>query len=170
VSDWHRVLGKIEIEEIRKLVAEGVAEKPIGLADVLENLVVDRDVVAEILRCDPEADDIGAMLGDVGVAGLRLLVGAALRDLLAGLVDDEAVGEDGLVGRAAEGDHARPKGRLEPPAVLVAALEVEVGGPLRVALMRAEHGGVGTSLSRSRRRGCRGRRSGRWRRANRRAA
>jgi hypothetical protein len=82
-------------------------------------------------------------LGDVGVAGLRLLVGAALRNFLAGLVDDEAVGEDGFVGGGVEGDDARPERGLEPAAVLVAAFEVEVGGPLGAALAATERGGVG---------------------------
>jgi hypothetical protein len=56
------MLGGVEIEQVGELEAEGVAEEAVGLADVLEDLVVDRDVVAEILRGDPEADDVGAVL------------------------------------------------------------------------------------------------------------
>jgi len=82
---------------------------------VLEDLVVDRDVVAEVLRGDPEADDVGAVLGDVGVGRLRFLVGRALGDFLAVLVDDEAMGEDGLVGRAAEGNDTAPEDDWNQP-------------------------------------------------------
>jgi hypothetical protein len=58
---------------------------------------------------DPEANDIGSVRGDVGVARLWFLIRAALGDFLTGFVDDEAVGQNGFVGRAAKGDDARPK-------------------------------------------------------------
>ena len=135
LRDGDGVFREVEIEEVGKLVAETVAKKTIRLADVFQDFVVDGDVVAEILGGDPEADDIGAVGGDVGVTRLGFLIRAALGDFLAGFVDDEAVGEDGFVGRAAEGDDARPKGGLEPTTMLVAALEIEIGGPLGGALL-----------------------------------
>src|SRR5687767_1683194 len=83
------------------------------------------------------------MLRNIGVGRLRLLVARAFRNFLPIPVDDETVREDGLVGRRVKGDHARPEGRLEPPAMLVAAFEIKIRRPLRTALMALEHGGVG---------------------------
>ena len=139
----HGVLGGVEVEQVGELEAERVAEKTVGFADVFQDFLVDWDVVAKILRGDPEADDIRAVLRDVGVGRLRLLVGRALGNLLAVLVDDEAVGEDGLVGRRAKGDDAIPEGRLEPAAMLVTALEIEVGWPRCAALAALEDSGLG---------------------------
>ena len=146
------VFRRIEVVEAGELVAERVAQEPVGLADDVEDArrvleigpeVGDADVLGEILRGDPEADHVGAILGDVVVGGRRFLVLAGLGDLLAVLADDEAVGEHGLVGRAAVRDHAGPERGLEPAAVLVAALEVQIGRPLRGALLALERGGVG---------------------------
>ena len=61
------------------------------------------------------------MSRDVGVGSLRFLVGAALGNFLAGLVDDETVRENGFIGRGVEGDDTGPQRGLEPAAVLVAA-------------------------------------------------
>ena len=109
-------------------------ERPVH--DVGGRPVVDGDVVAEVLRRDPESDDVGAVLGDVGIGGLWLLVGAALGNFLAGLVDDEAVGEDGLVGRGALLNHRSPKRGLEPAAVLIRAFEIQIDRA-RIARRRA---------------------------------
>src|SRR5258708_1688245 len=48
------------------------------------------------------------------------------------------MGQHGLVRGGAKGDHAGPERRLEPAAMLVAALEIEVGGPLGAALAALE--------------------------------
>ncbi len=46
-------------------------------------------------------------------------------------VDDEAVGEDGPVGRLAGGGDGGEQRRLEPAAMLVAAFEIEIGGEVQ---------------------------------------
>src|SRR5690606_21669401 len=79
---------------------------------------------------------------DVGVARLRLLVSIALAELVTLLVDDEPVGEHGLVGRLAKGDDAVPKRGLKPAAMLIAAFEIEIRRPRRAALAAFEHGRV----------------------------
>ena len=104
----HGMLRRIEIKKIRELKTEGIADQPIGFAHVFQDLVVHRNVVAKILRCDPETDYIRAILLDIGVGCLGLLVGAALGNFLPVLVDDEAVGQHGLVGRSPIGDDTVP--------------------------------------------------------------
>ena len=67
----------------------------------------------------------------------RLLVAAGtlvrLGDLLAGVdIDHEAVGEDGLVRCLPVERHRGHQRRLEPSAVLVGRLEIEIGGELKL--------------------------------------
>ena len=140
------VTGGVEVVEIRKLVAQRVAEEAIGLGDFFDAVVTDPDVAAIVLGRDPEAHDIRAELVHVAVGGLGFFVrglGALgdffllLRIDLAGF-DHEAVGEHGLVrGRAVAGEREEQRG-LEPPAVLVGAFEVNVGLPIfgRAAMLR----------------------------------
>lgn len=64
-----------------------------------------------------------------GVGGLALFLSVRLGGLFPGLgIDDEAVGEDGFVGRFVTHSDAEHEGALEPAAVLVGGLQVEVGG------------------------------------------
>ena len=90
-------------------------------------------------------------------------VAERLRHLLAVFVDDEAVGDDLLERRPPARAQADEQRALEPAAVLVAALEVEVGRP---ASARAGTAAPprGSSPSRTRRRGCRARARTRCRR------
>ncbi len=104
----NQMLGGIKIEEIGKLKTECIAEKPVSLADIFQNLVINRDVITVILRSDPQSYDIGTVLRDVGVRSLRFLIGAAFGDFLPVLVDDESMGEHGLVRCGARYDDAAP--------------------------------------------------------------
>ena len=87
---------RVKIVQIRKLVAQRVADDPVGLADFLDALFADDDVVAIILLGDPEPHDIGAVLPDIGLGGLRFFIDSlalfALGDLLAVFVHHEPVG------------------------------------------------------------------------------
>ena len=68
-------------------------------------------------------------------------VAERLRHLAPVAVDDEAVGQHALVGRrVARADRLEQRG-VEPAAVLVGALEVELGRPAQLGA-RLEHGGV----------------------------
>ena len=126
--------------------AQGVADAAVGLAGLLEQLLAERHVVLVVDAGGPQAHHVAAVLVVVVVGGHRLggLVAAlvALADLLAAGVDDEAVGDDGLVRRGAAHGDADHEAALEPAAVLVGALDVHVGraGQFGVAV---EHGDRG---------------------------
>ena len=126
------IAGGVEVVEVREPVAEGVAHLAVGLGDPRDDLVGEADVVAVVLRRDPEPDDLGAVLLEelVGVD----VVAERLAELSALRVDEEAVGEAGLERRALAAHRQRgQQGRLEPAAVLVGALEVEVRGDAQTA-------------------------------------
>ena len=101
----HRVFRRVEVIEVRELVAQRIAENAVGLGHFADPLLANDDIVAEVLRGNPEAHDVRAVLLDVRVRGLRLLVAGlallALGNLLAVGVHHEAVRKHGLVRRRA---------------------------------------------------------------------
>ena len=127
------VLRGVEVVEVRELVAEGVADAAIGLADFLQALLADGDVGAVVLAGDPQAQHVGAVFVHVTVGGLRLGVSAlallALGNLLAVLVHHEPVGEHSLERRDAVAGEGEEQGGLKPAAMLVGAFEIDVGLP-----------------------------------------
>ena len=129
--------GGVEVVEIRKLVAQRVAEEAIGFGNFFDAVVADPDVATVVLGRDPEAHNVSAELVHVAVGGLGFFVGGlgALGDffLLLGIdlagFDHEAVGEHGFVrGRAIAREREEQRG-LEPAAVLVGAFEINIGLP-----------------------------------------
>ena len=100
---------------------------------------------------DPEPQDLGAaLLDDL----LRLdRVAERLRHLASLLVDEEAVRDDRAVRRPAARAEADEQRALEPAAVLVRPLDVEVGRPRQIVAV-AEARPRGSTPSRTRRRGC----------------
>ncbi len=143
----HGMLRDPEIEQVGELEAEGVPEEPVGFADVRKNLLGYGNVVAEILRNNPEPNDICPVFIDIRVAGLGLFVDAALGYLVPFLVDNEAVSEHPLVGSSVKCDHSCPQRGLKPAAVLIAALRIKIGRPRRAALAALEHRSVaGTGI------------------------
>ena len=119
----------IEVVEVRELVAQRVADAAIRFADFVHALLAHDDVVAEILRSDPEAHHVRAVFLDVGFGSLGLFVSAlfALGNLLAIGVHHEAVREHGLERRRAIAREREQQRRLKPAAMLVAAFEIHVG-------------------------------------------
>ena len=93
---------------------------------MLEDLVRDLDVVLIVLARHPQTQHLGAVAVDHLLRGDH--IAHRLGHLLALAVDHVAVGEHTLVGRPAAGAHRGEQRGLEPAAVLVAALEVEVRG------------------------------------------
>ena len=80
-------------------------------------------------------------------------VAQRLRHLAALLVEREAVGQHAVVGRAAARAAALEQRGMEPAAMLVGALEIEVGRPVQLGIAaRARR--RGSSRNRTRRRGC----------------
>ena len=122
--------------EVREQVADRVADLAVGLGHAADHVVGDPHVLAVVDHDRPQPQDLGAVARDhlVGVD----VVAEALRDLAALAVDGEAVGDHLLVGRAPARADADQQRRVEPAAVLVAALEVDVAGPGQVRA-RAQH-------------------------------
>ena len=97
----------------------------------------------------PEANHVTTVLVVVVVGGHGLggLVGAlvAFADLFAAGINDETIGDDGLVrSDAADGD-ADHEAALEPAAMLVGALDIDIGRAIElgVAIQNGDGGGTG---------------------------
>ena len=88
---------------------------------------------------DPEADHVAAVLVVVVVGGhgLGAFAGAlvALADLFAAGIHDEAVGDNALVRSGVAGDDAHHEAALEPAAMLVGGLDVEIGGAMQLGMV-----------------------------------
>ena len=117
-----RVAAQVAHEE-----AHRVAQLAVRLAQLAQDRLGEGHVVAVVHVGGPEAEQLRA-------PGLDHLLGRdeVLKTLgvrLALLVDHEAVGQHRPVRRLVPASHAGEHGRVEPAAVLVAALQVEVHGP-----------------------------------------
>jgi len=117
----------IEAGEISQEIAERVADLPVGLGVAVQDLLGKAHVLEEVDHRHPQPEDLRTAL--VGDLEGRDHVAQRLRHLPAFAVHREAVRDDTLVRRApsvVRGDEQR---RVEPAAVLIVPLEVEVGGP-----------------------------------------
>ena len=119
--DRHAV-GLPEMVERAEHPAQRVAQLPVGLHEGLQDLGADAQVVRVVGGRDPQAQDVGAGLPD-HVLG-RDRVAERLRHLLPALVEDEAVGQHDVEGRAVAGAAGLDQRGVEPAAVLVRAFEV----------------------------------------------
>ena len=123
---------------------EGVPKLAVRLADLGEESFAEGHFILPIDRGDPKAENVGAVLVvEVrGVGRLALFLGVGFGSLLTGLgIDDEAVGENGLVGSLVTHSDGEHKRALEPSAVLVGSLEIEVGRATEFG-MSIHHGDV----------------------------
>ena len=124
----------IEIMQVAEQVAGRVAHLAVDIGQLLHDPRPQRHIGGVIHRAHPEAQHIGA------VGGLLLLVLAALHQhrriddvakrfahLAALLIEHEAMGEHAAIRRPAGHGHGGEQAALEPAAVLVGALQVEVG-------------------------------------------
>ena len=119
-----QVAGRVEAMQVAQQEARGVADAAIGVGVALEDLLGQRHLVAVVGGRDPQAQDVGAKrLHDV----LRLdAVAQRLRHLAAVLVHGESMGQALPVRRRlVDGDAGQQRG-LEPAAMLVRALQVQV--------------------------------------------
>ncbi len=132
LAELDGVGGWVEVVDVAEQEAQGVAQLAVVVADALHQVFAGGYVFAEVDAGYPEADDLAAeALGDVDridAVAERFGEGAAL------LVEGPAGGGDHLVrGLAADG-YGGEQGRVEPAAVLVSALGVEVGGEVEFGL------------------------------------
>ena len=123
----HLIFRRIEVEKVGGEDAAGVPQLAVRLDHARQNFGADPDLLAIVHHRDPQADDLGAALRD----DLLRLDGVAerLRHLPAFLVHEEAVGQDCPERRRAARAQTDEQRALEPTAMLVAALEVEVRRP-----------------------------------------
>ena len=128
-----RVRRRIEVGEVPEEEAAGVANPPVRLRQLAEDLVGQPDVRGVVLARRPEPQDLRPVLRDDVVR--RHGVPDGLRHLAPGAVDHEPVGEDGAVRRAPAGAHGFEQGGVEPPAVLVRALQVHVRRPAQLGVL-----------------------------------
>ena len=99
---------------------------------MLQDLRPDALVLGVVGADHPQAQDVGAVL--VAHRLRRGDVAQRLRHLAALLVEREAVRQHAVVGRAAARAAALEQRGMEPAAMLVRALEIEVGRPLQVGI------------------------------------
>ena len=112
--------------------ADGVAQLLVGLAGVLDDLGPETNVAGSIGRGDPQTQDVGA-IGFHDILGRQYVALGFRHLLLALLIEDEAVRQNDVVGRAATRPARFEQRRLEPAAMLVGALEVH--HPVAAAVM-----------------------------------
>ena len=117
--------------EVREKNAECVADAAVGIREAREDFLGEGHIVGEVHAADPQAEQVGAVFVHivVGVGGLLIPPRGGLGDFFARVdIHHESVGEHGAVGGffvQRDGGHERT---LEPAAVLIGRLEVEVGG------------------------------------------
>ena len=133
-------LAFLEACKIAEQEADRVAQLAVTVRTRLDDVGADNKIVLVVGAGDPDAEDLGAGLLDDLFRRHGVLAG--LRHLLAGLVQNEAVGYHLIIRRAATGAAAFKQGRLEPAAMLVGAFKIECCGP-GLVLAAFQHEGVG---------------------------
>mmetsp|Transcript_12092 Transcript_12092/g.17482 ORF Transcript_12092/g.17482 Transcript_12092/m.17482 type:complete len:349 (-) Transcript_12092:1650-2696(-) len=126
--------GGVKVVEVSEDVAEGVSDLARRIRHLAHDVAANAHVSRVVHRGNPKAQDIGTK------GRLLLLVLAALNNepgvndvaerlghLEPLLVEHEPVRKHSLVGCNAVGSNRREQRRLEPPAMLVRALQIHVG-------------------------------------------
>ena len=110
-------------------IAEGVAQFAVLVARALEDFVTDAVVLGRIDAERPQPDDVRAVL----FHDLERIdrIAEALGHLAPVAGHGEAMCQHLVIGRAAARGAAFEQRGLEPPAMLVAALQIKVGGPFQ---------------------------------------
>src|SRR6185503_9047102 len=118
----HAVERRIEVVQIGEQVAQRVPDLAVRLDDPREDLLAQAHFLRVVAHRHPQPEDVGAaLLDDV----LRLdRIAERLRHLAPVFGDDEAVRQHLAEWRASARTQADEQRALEPPAMLVAALEV----------------------------------------------
>eukprot|EP00968_Pinguiococcus_pyrenoidosus_P022262 scaffold3100_cov248-Pinguiococcus_pyrenoidosus.AAC.17 len=124
-----------EVTHAADQVSERVPDLAVVVERLLDDVVPDGYVRRVVYAGDPHAQRVGAVrrllllvLPSVDDLGREHDVAERLAHLAPLLVHDEAVGEHRLVRSLPAGGNAREEGTLEPAAMLVAALQVQVDG------------------------------------------
>ena len=135
VCRYHILLG-IEIIQIAEDIARGVADLTIRLAHLLEDIARNADIGLVVGGRDPQTEHVGAvLLCDL----LRADTVAQRFTHLAALhIEDHAVGQNGAVRSDALRRDGGEQGALEPSAVLVVTLKVQIDGRAQIGTALAD--------------------------------
>src|SRR5882724_511519 len=116
----------IEIAEIAKGEAEGVANFPVGFAELRHHALAHFYIGLIFHRADPETEQVGAPLfadfDGIDRVAERFGHWAAL------LVESPAVRDDAAIRRSVAHAGGNEKRAVEPAAILIGTLEINVGG------------------------------------------
>src|SRR6476646_1427992 len=118
---------RVKIIEVTEHEPAGVPNLSVHLDELIENLLGNSNIIAIILRRDPQAQNFGPRLLDHVLR--RDNVPGRLRHLLALPIENKTVGQDSLVWGAMVGDDAGQQGTVEPAPMLVRPFEVEIVRP-----------------------------------------
>ena len=138
--DGHQVIERycmplrIEAVQVAQEKAQRVAHAPIGIADPLEDLLRDAHLVGVVGRRDPQPNYVRAQCA--GQLLRRENIAERLGHLAAVFIHGETMREHAAIRCAAvHGDRGQQRA-VEPPAVLVRALEIQIA---RRGDFRANH-------------------------------
>ena len=126
---WRRVFPRIEIVQVPEQVAERVAQLAVGIHKPCENRLRQAHVFAEFDRCRPQPQN----LRPVVLNHLFRLDRVAQRFVhrAAFAIEHPSAQRRGPKRRPAFQPRPHQQRTLEPSAVLVAALDVHIGGPFQ---------------------------------------
>ena len=130
LRDFYTVGIRIKIGKVAEHIARRVADLSVCVRKLFEDFRGDADIGMVVGRSDPQTQDICAVL--IHNLLRQNAVAEGLTHLSALTVHDPAVCDDSLVRRFAAPCNGREQRRLEPAAVLVCTLKVQVSRPMEI--------------------------------------
>ena len=121
-----RIGRRIEIVQVAQQEPACVSDSAVRFAQPFQDVLGNADVVPVVFGGDPKAEYLGPVLADDFLGGYD--VSERFGHLVSLAVNDEAVGEHGLVRSGPPGPDRRKKRGMKPSTVLIAALQVQVCG------------------------------------------
>src|SRR3984893_2573798 len=121
----HSVSPRVEIRRVGEKEAQRVANAPIAFDDTLEDLVGNRKIAGIVGRADPQSKHLGTESAPHLLR--RYDVALGLRHFLAMPIYREPMREERLVRRHTIEHGRSQQRRMEPAAMLIRSLEVEIG-------------------------------------------
>ena len=130
----------IKAAEVTQHIPGSVPDLQVSLRQLLQDVLGDTHVLGVVRRGNPQAKHICAVVLDDLIGRNSIAQGLVHRAAFA--VNSPAMGDDLLIGSHALGGDGGQHGRLEPAAILVAALQIHIGREMQLVPL-IHHGGVG---------------------------